>query len=101
MRPQFSINQKRRIHALVGCCRRYRAMALGGSRARENSLFQGRALTMIRRTGGTLGVGFWSGLSKAPPKTQTTRMVIQTKETRNYRGACWTAARIAIFQAYA
>lgn len=46
---------KQRIRGLVGCCRRYRAMAPGGSRGRGISLLQGRALTTIRKNGGTFG----------------------------------------------
>lgn len=57
---------KQRIRELVGCCRRYRATASGGSNGRENSLLEGRALTMIRTTVGALRLGVWSGLSEGP-----------------------------------
>lgn len=84
---------KQRIRELVGCCRRYRATASGGSNGRENSLLEGRALMMIRTTVGALRLGVWSGPSEAHPKTKTTRMVIQTKETRYDHGARWTAVK--------
>lgn len=92
MRRQFSINQSSAFVGFVGCCRRYRAMASGGSRRRGISLLQGRALTITRKRRMNVGgLSFGLASAMALPRHKTTRMTIQTKETRNDHDACWTA----------
>lgn len=46
-----------------------------------------------KKSGERWGLGFGLVSARSAPRQETTGMMIQIKETRNYHGACWTAVK--------
>lgn len=90
MRPQFSINQSRAFVDSSVAAEDIVPRLPAGQRGGGFRYFRAELSRRSEKKEERLGVGSLVWLSEAPPKTETTGMVIQTKETRDYRGSCWT-----------